>query len=415
MIAEFFLLGSIIIIGFFSMQFFEKTKFPDILFLMLLGVLLGPAFGIVDSSSSSIIRQLSEFVGTLALIILLFDGGINLNIFRVVRDLGKASVFTILVFILSTTVIALTMQWLLGWTFLQGLLLGTAVGGSSSAIVISILSKTSASNDTKTILTLESAMTDALCVIGALMLTGILLSNTVSVSSVGSQLASAFSVAFVSGLLFAIGWTFILKNFTGKPFGYLLTLAVLFILYALTESVGGRGAIAVLIFGIVLSSMQQIAALMKFEGDFKLEDKMRQFQVEVSFFVRTFFFVYLGLIITFADITFNLILVSIALIIGLIIARAAGIKLMGSVFTDKRSNFLIITMLPRGLAAAVLAFYPERNGVILPGFTELVFLIIILTNIMATIGVFSFESSKPVLVQNTPQIVSQTTKYPYKK
>ena len=62
MIAEFFLLGFIIIIGFFSMQFFEKTKIPDILFLMLLGVLLGPVFGVVDSSSSSIIKQLSEFV-----------------------------------------------------------------------------------------------------------------------------------------------------------------------------------------------------------------------------------------------------------------------------------------------------------------------------------------------------------------
>ncbi|MFH0971695.1 MAG: cation:proton antiporter [Candidatus Micrarchaeota archaeon] len=415
MIAEFFLLGSIIIIGFFSMQFFEKTKLPDILFLMLLGVLLGPVFGVVDSSSSSIIKQLSEFIGTLALIILLFDGGINLNIFRVVRDLGKASIFTILVFILSTTLIAFTMRWLAGWTFFQGLLLGAVVGGSSSAIVISVLSKTSASNDTKTILTLESAMTDALCVIGALMLTGILLSNNVSVASVGGQLASAFSVAFVSGLLFAIGWTFILKNFTGKPFGYLLTLAVLFILYASTEYLGGRGAIAVLIFGIVLSSMQQIASLMKFEGDFKLEDKMRQFQIEVSFFVRTFFFVYLGLIVTLADITLNLILVSIALLIGLIIARGAGIKLMGGVFTDERSNFLIMTMLPRGLAAAVLAFYPEKNGIVLPGFTELVFLVIILTNILATIGVFMFESSKPIIAQNKPQIVSRAPQYPYKK
>ena len=307
------------------------------------------------------------------------------------------------------------MQWLAGWTFLQGLLLGAVLGGSSSAIVISILSKTNASNDTKTILTLESAMTDALCVIGALMLTGIMLSNTISASSIGGQLASAFSVALVSGLLFAIGWTFILRNFTGKPFGYLLTLAVLFILYALTEYLGGRGAIAVLIFGIVLSSMQQIASLMKFEGDFKLEDKMRQFQVEVSFFVRTFFFVYLGLIVARADLTLNLIIISVALLFGLIIARVIGIKLLSGIFTDKRSNFLIITLLPRGLAAAVLAFYPERNGIVLPGFTELVFLVIILTNIVATIGVFSFESSKPIIAQNMPQIAGQTPKYPYKK
>ncbi len=413
MVQEFFLMGVIIVLGFISLMFFERTKIPDVLLLMLLGVLLGPVLNFVDTSATSIIMQLAPFVGTLALIILLFDGGMNLNIFKVVKEFGKASVFTVLVFIVSVVLVGFAMKILVGWQLIHGLLLGAVVGGSSSAIVISIIGRTSMSEDNKTILTLESALTDALCVIAALLLIQISISQSVDFSIVGNWIASAFSIAVVVGLGFAIAWITLLQRFYGKPFGYLLTIATLFILYAFVEYVRGNGAIAVLVFGISLSSMQELAKRFKIEGDFKLDDRLRQFQVEVSFFVRTFFFVFLGLIINLYAISANILVVGLVILALLVSARVISVKLLSQLFPEGPQNILIISMLPRGLAAAVLAFLPLREGIILPAFSEIVFLIIVFTNVVATTGVYWYETNTGL---GKPRVIEvKTQRYPHTK
>jgi cell volume regulation protein A len=40
--------GIIIMTGFFGIFFFDKTKIPDVLLLMGIGILLGPVFGLID-------------------------------------------------------------------------------------------------------------------------------------------------------------------------------------------------------------------------------------------------------------------------------------------------------------------------------------------------------------------------------
>jgi len=406
-------MGAIIVIGFFSMMFFERTKIPDVLFLMLLGVLLGPIFGIIDTSGTSMILKLAPFVGTLALIILLFDGGISLNIFKVVKELGKATSYTLLVFIVTVAAVGFAMKLLFGWQLAEGLLLGAVIGGASSAIVIPILSGISVRDETKTLLTLESAMTDALSIILAFLLIEIIVSNSVNLSQVGSQIASAFSIAFFMAILLAVVWIVLLQKLYGKPFGYLLTIAILFILYSIVESLGGNGAIAVLVFGILLSSMQELTKFLKIPGDFGLEDKLREFQIEVSFFVRTFFFVYMGLIISLPNVNLPVIFASAVLLVIMLASRFVGIRLLNRNFPDKHQNLLIISMLPRGLASAVLAFLPMQFGIGLPYFTELVFLSMVLTNLAATAGVYFYGTSQP---SARPRVVEPTgQKYPYSK
>jgi hypothetical protein len=53
-------------------------------------------------------------------------------------------------------------------------------------------------------------------------------------------------------------------------------------------------------------------------------------------------------------------------------------------------------MMPRGLAAAVLATMPLTAVIKLPYFAEIVFSIIILTNLATTFGVFFIELNKKV-------------------
>lgn len=386
----FFTIGAVLILGFITSQLFERTKIPDIIILMFIGMLLGPILKIVRIEGP--ISALAPYIGTLALIILLFDGGLNLNLFKVVTAFAKATGFTVLVFSLSMIFLGLLMHFIFGWTYLNGFLLGAVLGGTSSAVVISIISKLSMSEDSKVILTLESALTDAICIIGTIALIDIIIHGSVDLRDTAGSLASAFSTAGVIAAVFAIIWIGFINKLYLKQVGYSMTLAVVFILYSVVELVKGNGAIAVLVFALLLSNFNEITKLLKVKGEFSLDTTLRAFQVEVSFFVRTFFFIFIGLMFNIEAINLTVILISLTIFMILLMARVLGVKAL--VMSDKKivlPEKAMTIIMPRGLAAAVLASIPLAAGINIKYFAEIVFSIIILTNLATTIGVFALE------------------------
>jgi cell volume regulation protein A len=389
----FFTIGAILILGFITSQIFERTKFSDVILLMFAGMLLGPILKVVSVEGP--ISVMAPYVGILALIVILFDGGLNLNIFRVLNVLEKALGFTFLVFTLTVVFLGISMKLIFGWTYLEGLLLGAVVGGTSSAIVIPIISKLSMSEDSKVILTLEAAMTDALCIIVAIALIEVISTGTVDLRVTASSLASAFSIATVVAAIFAVFWIGIINKLYIKQVRYSLTLAVVFILYSVVELIKGNGAIAVLVFALLLSNFNELAKRLKFAGEFELDITLRAFQVEVSFFVRTFFFIFTGLIFNINALNSKVLIMAGGIFIILLIARILAVKAL--TMKDKKiASFekSMISMMPRGLAAAVLASMPLTAGINIPYFAEIVFSILILTNLATTFGVFMIERKK---------------------
>ncbi|MFH0835154.1 MAG: cation:proton antiporter [Candidatus Micrarchaeota archaeon] len=409
MIEQLLVLGVVMLLGFFSLAFFERTKIPDVLLLLLIGVLLGPVFGIVDPAY---FISLAPLVGTLALIIVLFDAGLGLNLFKVFGELSRTTVFTVVVFALSCGAATALLHFAFGWRLLYALILGAIVGGSSSNIVVPILSRLGASENTKTILSLESVLTDALCIVATVALVKVATLGSFDAAVALHDVASAFSIAAVAGFAFGMFWIGILRRFYGKPFGYVVTLAILFIMYSLVEALRGSGAVAVLVFSIVLGNSQEIARMFKLEGDYSLDKSIKTVQTEISFFVRTFFFVFLGLVFSLGALTVQPLLLAGALTVALIIARYIGVRLLVMFSPSLRSSAtLLTTMMPRGLAAAVLAFLPAESGIQIPLIVDIVFLVILFTNIVATIGAFASENGKapvsaPAAVRGKPHIVA---------
>jgi len=381
----------VLVVGYVSYEFFELTRIPDVLLLMALGLLLGPVFGVVDASSGSPVVSIASLVGTMALVIILFDGGLNLNFLKLLKDLGKAAVFTIAVFLLTAALTTVLMAVVFGWPWLYGLLLGFVIGGTSSAIVIPIVSKLVAPEDYKIILNLESALTDALCVIFAVSLIQVIKSGSVVLSQTAGQLASAFSIAILIGAIAGFAWLTVLRRLKDRPFVYMITLALVFIVYAAIEYVGGNGAIGVLVFGLMLGNFAEIAKRAKIQGEYELDSTLKSFQVEVSFFVRTFFFVYLGLVFNTGALHVDVILLGLAVVAVALAARAIAVKLIVPEKPGSHTNTLMMTMMPRGLAAAVLAAVPAMQGIQIQWFAEIVFIVLVVTNIIATAGVFAYD------------------------
>jgi len=393
--------GSIIVIGFLGNYLFERTGFPDMLWLIVLGLLLGPVTGLVDAGS---IMGLAPYLAALALVFILFDGGMAMNIYRVFSESPRAMVLAGAGFAMSVTATTLFMMYIVipDKPLLYSLLFGTILGGSSSIAVISLASRIKVSEKCSTILSIESAITDILCIVFSLAVIEIILKGTaVDLTTIGQSIASRFSIGIVLGVIFGFIWLSVLKRIAKASYAYMLTLAVVLLAYAFSEFLGGSGSLCCLLFGIMLGNEKEIYKILKMERppNTAVDAGLKRFESEVAFLLRTFFFVYIGLIVTIG----NIITVITGVILSLILLLVRfGAVSFATVHSDelKKERPIMGVVLTRGLAAAVLATlplqytdatkYPEAAPIfqaLSPLYINLAVIIILATAIIATVGI----------------------------
>jgi len=387
-------IAGIFLLGFLGNLFFKKTKISDILILILIGLLIGPIFNIIPETIIHTLRNYTTIFAAIALIVLTFDGGLYLNFYKVITEIKNAFLFTMLIFILTASLSTILLHYVFGFELIYAILLAVIIGGTSSEIIIPLITKSCATDKTKTIMSLESAITDVLCVISTVTIVGIIIAKTANTKLIIQGVFSAFALAAVIGLIGGIVWSRILRDSQEvKSFSYFLSLSFLFLLYAVTEFLGGNGAFCVLIFGLVLGNASDIFKTFKMK-DFTLDKTIHHFQTEISLVIKTFFFIYLGVIIDFKYINLNVILITAALVSLIIVIRILITKLLFFKNLEKKDKDLVVAMHTRGLAAAVLATYPTSVG-IQNVFTEKIIgvalLVILITNITTTIYFFIIE------------------------
>ena len=397
-VIAFLVAAVIIILGFLGEEFFNRTSIPDSILLLLFGVLLGPIFHLFAHEE---LLAITPYFAALALIIILFDGGLNMDIREALRNSPRAFVLAISGWILNVLVTAAICKYLLGWRLLNGLLLGSIVGGGSSIIVIALIRKLKVTEKIETVLSLESILTDVLCTVGAFTAINILLQevNAEGVSTgidLGAALGSvgvAFGVGILVGLGFGVAWLVILERIKGKPNAYMLTLAMLFLTFVVATNLGGNGALSALFFGLIIGNSRPIARLVKFRTTVSIDNSVRDFHCQISFLIRSFFFVFTGLLFSFSSfmsVIFGLFISFTFLGIRFVVVKMASLK------SELRDYGTLMTvMFPRGLAAAVLASLPLTSGV--PDsqvFPEIAFIVILTTIIITTVGVAVLKKRK---------------------
>ena len=389
-VIAFLVAAVIIILGFLGEEFFKRTSIPDSILLLLFGVLLGPIFKLFAHEQ---LLAITPYFAALALIIILFDGGLNMDIRAAVKNSPRALVLAITGWILNVLVTAFLCKYLLGWRLLNGLLLGSIVGGGSSIIVIALIRKLKVPEKIETVLSLESILTDVLCTVGAFTAINIILSGEVSLETALGSVGSAFGVGILVGLGFGVAWLVILEKLKGKPNAYMLTLAMLFLTFVVATNLGGNGALSALFFGLIIGNSRPIARSLKFRTTVSIDSHVRDFHTQISFLIRSFFFVFTGLLFSLSSFTslfFGLFLSLIFLGIRFVVVKISAVKSE----LHEYENLMTI-MFPRGLAAAVLASLPLTSGV--PDsqfFPEIAFIVIITTIIVTTVGVAVIKKRK---------------------
>ena len=379
----------VIILGVLGEAFFKKTGIPDIAFLMVLGIIIGPILGIIQPEA---VIEIVPYFAAIALIIIMFDGGYNLHIGNVLKTAHFAIILVILGFAVSVGIVAGLAHYGLGWEWLDSILLATIVGGSSSIIVFGLVRKIRISEEAKSMLSFESALTDILCTIIAFVLFEAVMSGTFDMEILGQTIGKAVLVGLILGFGVGIPWMFFISKLKSAQHSYMLTLGVLFLLFFLATTFGESGALTALVFGLMLGNKQYFLRKLKIKmPDNTIDNSLHR---QVTFIVRAFFFVFVGLLASFGQIEYVIfgIIAAVAIYLGRIaITHTALVK--GFSKLDKKVTSV---MIPRGLAAAVLATIPLtmglQNGEAYP---QIIFFIILTSVIITTIGLGGAKKIPP--------------------
>lgn len=355
--------GFILFFGSFAEFIFRKWHVPDVLFLILLGFIIGPsALGYVNPTDLLVVAPIFT---TFTLLFLLFDGAFNINLSSLLSEFSESMLLTIWNFFVSS-LIAFLILLAFGFSLTSSMFAGFALGGVSSSFVIPILRQLNIGGKLFSLLTLESALTDVFCIVFALSVLEFVELGGTSLQATFAQIIALFAVGAVVGLVAGIIWFFLQTKLLEEN-NYMLTVAYLLVIYVLTEFLSGSGAIAALFFGLVLSNSKKLSSIFKGITSEKSKDKKKalrgdlgvsittrseeHFYDQISFFLKTFFFVYIGILI---DVTnTKALIIGGVLSLAILLARRASNLLHSIITTDNKG--LIDSMFARGLAAAAIA------------------------------------------------------------
>jgi cell volume regulation protein A len=393
-------LGVLLIIGFIGDYLFKKINFPDILVLLALGYVAGHVLHIVDPAW---VAPASPIIANLSLVIIMFNGGLGLEFSQARATAPRAIALALVGIVASMFAAAAFVYYVLDWELMNSLLLGAIVGGTGPAIVMPLIGRAKVSPEISSILHIESALNGALVVVIALVILEVM--TVGATEHVASVIAKAIGMRFLIGL--GIGgaagfvWLGVLTFIEGELYDDILTLAFLFLLYFAVESLQGSGAIFALVFGLILGNGMDFARFLRTKRTIEIHNTMMTFHSQISFIVKTFFFAYLGLMITFDEP--SVIVPSIFLSLALLLVRCIVVPAISIGKKSLLANTgILATMLPRGLSAAVVAEIVASSGI--PNarlYPEIVTVVIATTVIIAAVGI-------PIFARKSPQENGET-------
>ncbi|UZJ40532.1 cation:proton antiporter [Prosthecochloris sp. SCSIO W1101] len=396
------LIGGIIVLGVLGDFLFTKTKIPTPVILMFAGIVLGPATHILKSD---IFFEIAPYFGTFALILILFEGGLDLEFDLVIRQFSSALLLGFLSFTVGAAGITSICLILFQMEMTDALFYGFIFGGTSPAVILPVLPRLSITKNLKTLLTLEAVISEVLTVISVIIYIKILKGGQYEGISILNHILTSIGISILLAAVCGLVWSRFMGYFSKQNLAYMLTLGFILLLYTLTDFLGGEGAITILAFGILLGNSKILATksqsvLQKLNSsvniaDFEIDEVVKKINAELTFLVRTFFFVFIGLLVDFTFFTLDVLLIAVAILTIFFISRIATINIVRPLSPSLKSAHISSTLglIPRGLATAVMAFTLLNSGVFTSSqLLSVVFAVILASNLLMSVFVYYYES-----------------------
>jgi cell volume regulation protein A len=417
----FALLGGLLVLAFVANRLVRFTGVPDVIILMATGVLIGPVLHWVNPD---IFRGATHGFGSLALILILFEGGLEVKLREIVSHFAGGLFLSAFSYALSAAGVAIVCRHALHFTWIPSLLVGAALGCISSSIILPVLQQVNLRREVKVTLLVEASFGDALAVLAVTTLLDIAAGGSASAKTITWSLFSGVTLAVASGVLIGILWSYLLPLLTDERFWHVLTFAAVLLVYSGVHAMHGNDLVAVLVFGLTLSNYPAAQKRFHLAEDAESADwfsetpvkqehhshaqhhgQMLTFHGELAFLIRTFFFVLLGALVEFAGLRKHAVL-ALGCFGALFIARWLSVQSGRFAWRGLTSHEreLMIWFLPRGLITAVLGIQVvEARGAEFEFLPSLAFAVILITNLSLLVGALRARKLFPEPLSAAPE------------
>ncbi len=385
------LLGGLLVLAFLAEGLFRRFRIPPVLVLIACGVILGPLLRLLPGER---FIEVAPHFGALAFLLILFEGGLDLDLRQIFSSARTGTLLALVGFAVAAALGAAVAS-AAGAPPSRALVLGLVLAPISGAIVLPIVGQLGLREELRTMLVLEAALADVLAVLSMQLASTLLTRGGVAaLFALGSLLAAAFSVlvAVAAGLF----WPRVVRRIGDRRFVEVLTFGLAMLLWGLAELPGASGALAVLAFGVTLANERALleAVGLPSEPVAELTDdtvgRLHGFIGQLTFLVRAFFFVFLGVLVSPGGLTWRWSAAGLALVGLLVIARRLVLDFVAArtgLEVDDEERNTVILLQPRGLVSAILAIEVaelglERGDQLL----GLVSLVIVVTNLLLAVA-----------------------------
>ena len=341
---------SLILIAALSSLLAQRFGAPLLLLFLVIGLLAGvDGLGIDFDNNSA-----AFMVGSIALAIILFDSGYGTRLQTFRQAALPALTLATFGVLLTAILFGVAARYLLGFSWLEGLLLGSIVASTDAAAVFFLLRTGGISirDKVRSSLEVESGTNDPMAIFLTMALVTVIASGE-GLDSAGLDLLILFVKQIGLGLALGLGGGILIVQFirripVERGLAPIFVLALALLVFAATAAIGGSGFLAVYVAGIYAGNknIQPKASIMRF-------------QEGMTWLAQIVMFLVLGLLATPSQFP-QIILPAVALAIFLVfIARplAVWLCLLPFDFTQRETGFVAWVGL-RGAVSILLAILP---------------------------------------------------------
>jgi potassium/hydrogen antiporter len=157
------LLGALLVLAFVANRLSKWTRVPDVIVLLITGIVLGPVLHWVDGSKFG---EVTRGFGTLALILILFAAGLELDLRSALKQFGAGTVLALVSYSLSFVGVAYFCIYALHLALMPSLLVGATLACMSGSVILPVLEQLEMRDTVKTTLVIEASFGDGLGALG---------------------------------------------------------------------------------------------------------------------------------------------------------------------------------------------------------------------------------------------------------
>ncbi len=376
-----------IIISYFFNLYAKNSGVPAVLMLIGLGIVINYVLRFSAIEKPNLLPIL-EVLGVVGLILIVLEAALDLHLVKEkVGLIIKSFLVALIGFSATSYLSALSLNYIIGLEFLNGLLYTIPLSILSSAIILPSIYDLD--DDKREFMIYESTFSDIIGIVGFYSVLTLIGPN--SSGSLYEEVFGSLILTVIFSIILSYILIYVFQKIKGNVKLFLL-IAILLLLYAVGKMFHLSSLIIILVFGIILNNYKVffkggLLSLLKVERVEAVLDDMKVITAETAFVVRTFFFiifgwsVYLGLLLNFK-------VVGIGLLILTIIYLVRAVVLF--VFNGK-DIIPQLFLAPRGLITILLFFAIPEELSAGKEFQGVLLFVILLSCLIMTQSLVSFK------------------------